>query len=74
MKMVLRLISSLQIADVKSNFDDVVSSTYYYEAVGIAKSLGIATGAGNNQFLPEATITREEAAVLIDRALRAANI
>lgn len=57
-------------AAVDGNFDDVLSSNYYYDAVGIAKALGIATGSGNNLFRPNATITREDAAVLIDRALR----
>lgn len=65
------LVESLGLhASLDGNFSDVLVGSYYYEAVGIAKALGIATGAGSNQFLPESTITREEAAVLIDRALR----
>lgn len=65
------LVESLGLtADAEGNFGDVMPDRYYYEAVGIAKTLGIATGAGNNQFRPQSAITREEAAVLIDRALR----
>jgi hypothetical protein len=65
------LVESLGLhAALDGNFSDVLEGSYYYEAVGIAKALGIATGTGNNRFLPDSTITREEAAVLIDRALR----
>lgn len=58
---------------VTSNFDDMVkgSTTYSqetYQAVGVAKYLGIAQGT-NNKFNPKANITREEAMVLIYRTL-----
>lgn len=39
-------------ASVKANFADVSTSDYYYEAVGIAKAVGITTGIGNNRFNP----------------------
>lgn len=58
---------------VTSNFPDVVkgSSTYsqeIYQAVGVAKYLGIAQGT-NNKFNPTSNITRQEAMVLIYRTL-----
>ncbi|MCR2807056.1 S-layer homology domain-containing protein [Paenibacillus soyae] len=55
-------------------FADVPAGAYYAEAVSIARALGITNGAGGNRFLPDTTITREEAAVMIERALRAADI
>jgi hypothetical protein len=57
-------------AEVDSNFDDVKSGDYYYEAIGIAKELGIAKGTGNNEFKPKDFITRQDMFVLIERALR----
>jgi len=51
------------------NFDDVEPGTYYYEAIGIAKELGIATGVGNNLFNPMENISRQDMMVLTARAL-----
>ncbi|WNR46018.1 S-layer homology domain-containing protein [Paenibacillus roseipurpureus] len=59
-------------ADFQSNFEDVTSDDYYYEEIGIAKQLGIANGAGANQFQPKQTITRQDMMVLAARAMRAA--
>jgi hypothetical protein len=53
-----------------SAFSDVEQSAYYAEALGTAKALGIATGTGDGSFQPDAVISREEAAVFIDRALQ----
>ncbi len=59
---------------ISSNFDDIKkgSSDYdkeLYQAVGVAKKLGIAKGSGNN-FNPNSKITREEAMTLIYRTLQ----
>jgi len=59
--------------DVKSNFSDVNKGTTstskeLYQAVGVAKALGIAKGS-NNKYNPNAYITREEAMTLIYRTL-----
>ncbi len=51
-----------------SGFSDVPTGSYYYQAITAAKSLGIAKGT-DNQFYPTATITREDAFVLILRAM-----
>ncbi len=53
----------------KSNFEDVSKNTYYYDAVGIAKALGITTGDGKNNFHPADYITRQEMMTLTNRAL-----
>lgn len=62
---------------VTDNFSDVAkgTSTYSqetYQAVGIAKKLGIAQGT-NGKFNPKSNITREEAMVLIYRTLDECN-
>ncbi|MBM7564189.1 S-layer homology domain-containing protein [Paenibacillus sacheonensis] len=51
------------------NFADVKPGSYYYEAVGAAKALGIAIGSGGNSFHPQASITRQEMMTLTARAL-----
>jgi len=61
-------------ADVDDNFSDVDPSAYYYEAVGIAKKLGITSGVGNNKFNPKEKISRQDMMVLLYRALKIAGI
>lgn len=56
-------------ADFNDNFDDVKPGAYYYEAVGIARKLGIAAGSGNNRFNPLEPISRQDMMVLTARAL-----
>lgn len=53
-----------------AGFGDVEPGAYYAGAVGAAKALGVVTGDGDGSFRPEAPLSREEAAVLIDRALK----
>ena len=55
-------------ADYTDNFRDVAESRYYYDAIAIAKALGIAKGDGTN-FNPETSITRQEAMTLVGRIL-----
>lgn len=57
-------------AVVDSNFNDVKKSDYYYEAVGIAKKLGISDGAGNNLFNPNDEISRQDMMTLTAKALK----
>lgn len=57
-------------AEFISNFDDVKSIDYYYEALGIAKELGITVGIGNNKYNPEGEISRQDMMVLVARALK----
>jgi uncharacterized lipoprotein YddW (UPF0748 family) len=55
------------------NFKDVPEGSYYYDAIGSAKVLGIAKGDGS-LFHPDAVITREDMMVIVARALEAAGI
>lgn len=56
----------------KSNaiFKDVKSSNWYYTYVSTAYSYGIIKGVSENEFNPNGTITREEAAVMVTRAAK----
>lgn len=56
-------------ASSKSNFSDVPAGSYYYTAIATAKALGIAKGY-DDLFMPNAPITREDAMVLVARALK----
>lgn len=49
------------------NFEDVSKDSYYYNAIGSAKAIGIASGDGQN-FMPENTITRQDLITLAYRA------
>lgn len=57
-------------AEIDSNFSDVKPSYYYYEELGVAKSLGISTGVGNNLFMPKDPISRQDMITLAVRAMQ----
>lgn len=57
-------------ADFSDNFSDVSPSDYYFEALGIAKKLGISNGAGNDVFNPNEQISRQDLMVFSRRALQ----
>ncbi len=60
-------------AEFESNFSDVKPGVYYYDAIGIARQLGITEGSGNNMFSPNTLISRQDMIVLTARALEKAN-
>lgn len=67
---VLMLVRALQMnASITANFNDVNVGDYYYEALGVAKELGIIQGAGNNNFKPKSPISRQEMFTIAARAL-----
>lgn len=55
------------------NFSDVPAGSYYYNAVGVLKSLGVAHGS-EGAFFPGDSITRQDAVTLVYRALQAAGL
>ncbi|WP_054024431.1 LamG-like jellyroll fold domain-containing protein [Bacillus sp. FJAT-28004] len=57
-------------APIDTNFDDVSSSSYYYNEVMIAKKLGITNGSGDNKFNPLQPITRQDAFVLLHKSMQ----
>ena len=56
----------------KSNaiFKDVTANDWFYNYVGTAYAYGIIKGVSENEFNPNGTITREEAAVMVTRAAK----
>ncbi|QGQ99788.1 hypothetical protein EHS13_35465 [Paenibacillus psychroresistens] len=67
---VTMLVRTLELkATATGNFNDVSNGQYYYEALGIAKELGIIEGTGDNAFQPNHTISRQDMFVISARAL-----
>lgn len=52
------------------SFSDVVDNAYYNKAVSIVAGLGVVSGVGNNQFMPQAPLTRQDAVTILYRALQ----
>ena len=63
----------LESSSAAENFSDVAKDSYYYEAIAVAKALGIAQG-GGGKFSPKSTLTRQDAMVLVARALEVSGI
>lgn len=57
-----------------STFGDVATDAYYSPYVAWAADNGIVSGVGNNKFLPDQSITREELAVIIANYAKYAGI
>ena len=51
-------------------FSDVPADAWYAAVVGAAHDQGLVGGIGNGQFNPEGRITRQDAAVILERAAR----
>lgn len=60
-------------ADITDNFTDVQKSDYFYDEIGRAKALGYISGTGDNAFLPQNNISRQDMAVIAYRVLKADN-
>lgn len=60
-------------AEITDNFSDVPKDSYYFNAIGVAKALGIAKGDGTG-FNPNGSITREDMMVIVARALEVSGI
>ncbi|NRF93797.1 S-layer homology domain-containing protein [Paenibacillus frigoriresistens] len=70
---ILLLVRALELtSQTYSSFDDVKSDDYYYEAVSIAKQLGIVNGIDGSHFAPNASITRQDMMVMLNRAMTVA--
>lgn len=57
-----------------STFTDVANTDYYAAAIAWAQQQGIAAGAGDGTFQPQATLTREQAFAFLYRALPALHV
>lgn len=56
-------------AKPQDNFTDVRADKYYYNAVGLAKQIGIASGSTDGTFNPEGYITRQDMMILAKKAV-----
>ncbi|OCT15515.1 hypothetical protein A8709_15685 [Paenibacillus pectinilyticus] len=57
-----------------SGFNDVNQNDWYAEAVQVAVQNGLVTGIGNGAFGPNQPITRQQAAVLLQNAIKTAKL
>ena len=64
----------LHIADQSVSFADVPSDAWFQEAVQVGISYGLIRGYQDGNFRPNATITREEAMVIVARAMSIAKL
>ena len=60
-------------AGYEGSFTDVQPDDYYYEALAIAKKLGIINGLEDGRFNPRGEITRQDMMVIAARALEVVN-
>lgn len=68
---ILMLVNMLDLgAEIASTFADVKPNDYYYDAVSIAKQLGIVSGVNEVNFAPRDSISRQDAMVMLTRALQ----
>ncbi len=51
-------------------FKDIPSGAWYAKDVGAAVDAGLVSGVSTSKFAPDATLTREQAAILLTRALK----
>ncbi|WP_051775129.1 S-layer homology domain-containing protein [Paenibacillus tyrfis] len=63
----------LPLSETAAPFKDVQAGDWFYGAVGTAVKAGLIEGFEDGTFQPEARITREQMAVMIARALKAAD-
>jgi|GEM_PF-4339375 len=61
-------------ANGQPSFQDVPRTAWYYDAVAIGEEYGLVTGFADHTFKPRATITREEAMVMMSHALKLAGV
>lgn len=64
------LVRTLGLLDKKAevNFSDINKKDWYYEAIASAFDLGIVSGKGDNKFLPNEYITRQEMMLMASNA------
>ena len=55
----------------KDTFRDVPNDAYYAKAVNTLRYLGIVSGSGNNMYQPNALLTRQDAMLMVQKALLA---
>lgn len=59
-------------SSIKESFRDVPESAYYAKAVNTLRYLGIVSGSGNNMYQPNTMLSRQDAMLMVHKALLAA--
>lgn len=62
------------VGSTAKGFSDVPAESYYAPAVNQMYALGVVNGIGKNMFSPNAAITRQDASLMVQRALSLAGI
>lgn len=62
------------VGSTSRGFSDVPSDAYYAQAVSQMYAIGVVEGVGGGKFSPSASISRQDAALMVQRALRQAGI
>ncbi len=73
-KMLIKALFDNYQATTEADFSDVAAQHWFYSDVNAAAELGIINGNGNGSFLPDEVISRQDMAVMLQRALKAANV
>ena len=60
--------------DATASFDDVATDRWSYKYIATANRLGLVTGLDENTFNPTGTMTREDMAVIMHRAMKLAKV
>lgn len=70
------MVSALKLEqkDTTQSFNDVEADSWYASFVNIAVSQGIVNGVGENEFAPNAEISRQDLCTIIYKALLASHI
>ena len=72
---IIMVVNALELeAQYNENFSDVKKDSYYYDAIAIAKELGIIKGVREGVFNPDGNITREDMMVIVTKALEVSEI
>jgi hypothetical protein len=64
----------LHTVDQPTSFTDVNSGQWYYETVSIAEGHGLVTASNDSQYIPNEKLSREEAMVLLAKAMKLAGM
>lgn len=59
--------------EVRGNFTDIPVDAWYYDQVALAGIHGLVSGVGNGNFAPDATVSRQDMAVMISKAYKLMN-
>ncbi|MEX0975268.1 MAG: Ig-like domain-containing protein [Bacillota bacterium] len=70
--LLVRALGLKELSPAAGTFSDVASTAWYRGSVEAAAAAGVVNGVGGGEFAPEATITREEMAAMVTRAMSAA--